>query len=175
MKELLVSIDPAGRIVLPKKVREDLAIKAGDVFRVSVQGAAVTLTPEKETAGFIRKGKALVFATPGSATLEHGGGEHASRGLPPGGRGRSLYAGSGTSAPPMKVLLDTSVLVAAVLEMHEAHGRAFTALDRVQQGRDQGVVSAHSLAEVYAILTRVPAAASPLAGAGPPQHQREHT
>jgi AbrB family looped-hinge helix DNA binding protein len=69
MKELLVPIDPAGRIVLPKKVREDLAIKAGDVFRVSVQGAAVTLTPEKETAGFIRKGKALVFATPGSATL----------------------------------------------------------------------------------------------------------
>ena len=57
----------------------------------------------------------------------------------------------------MKVLLDTSVLVAAVVEMHEAHGRAFAALDRVQQGRDEGMVSAHSLAEMYAILTRVPA------------------
>jgi AbrB family looped-hinge helix DNA binding protein len=69
MKDLLVPIDPAGRIVLPKKVREDLAIKAGDVFKVSIQGAAVTLTPERETAGFIRKGKALVLSTPGSATL----------------------------------------------------------------------------------------------------------
>jgi predicted nucleic acid-binding protein len=57
----------------------------------------------------------------------------------------------------MRVLPDTSVLVAAVVDMHEAHTRAFAALDRVQQGRDMGVVSAHSLAEMYAILTRVPA------------------
>jgi predicted nucleic acid-binding protein len=57
----------------------------------------------------------------------------------------------------MRVFLDTSVLIAAVVEMHEAHRRAFVALDRVQQGRDEGVFSAHSLAEVYAILTRLPA------------------
>jgi AbrB family looped-hinge helix DNA binding protein len=69
MKDLLAPIDSAGRIVLPKKVRQDLAIKAGDVFRVSIQGAAVTLTPEKETAGFARKGKALVLCAPGSGTL----------------------------------------------------------------------------------------------------------
>jgi AbrB family looped-hinge helix DNA binding protein len=69
MKDLLVPIDPAGRIVLPKKVRQDLAIKPGDVFKVSIQGAAVTLTPEKATAGFIRKGKALVFSAPGSGSL----------------------------------------------------------------------------------------------------------
>ena len=69
MKDLLVPIDPAGRIVLPKKVRQDLAIKAGDMFKVSIQGATVTLTPEKEAAGFIRKGKALVLSTPGGETL----------------------------------------------------------------------------------------------------------
>lgn len=57
----------------------------------------------------------------------------------------------------MKVLLDTSVLVAAVVEMHEAHGRAFAALERVQRARDEGVAAAHSLAEMYAILTRAPA------------------
>jgi predicted nucleic acid-binding protein len=57
----------------------------------------------------------------------------------------------------MRVLLDTSVLVAAVVEMHEAHARAFAALDRVQRGRDEGCVSAHSLTEMYAILTRAPA------------------
>jgi len=69
MKGLLVPIDPAGRIVLPKKVRQDLAIKAGDVFKVATQGAVVTLTPEKETAGFVRKGKALVLSAPGSEVL----------------------------------------------------------------------------------------------------------
>jgi predicted nucleic acid-binding protein len=57
----------------------------------------------------------------------------------------------------MRVLLDTSVLIAAVVEMHEAHARAFVALDRVQRGKDEGVVSAHTLAEMYAILTRAPA------------------
>ena len=57
----------------------------------------------------------------------------------------------------MKVLLDTSVLIAAVVEKHAAHVRAFVALDRVQQGADEGVVSAHSLAELYAVLTKLPA------------------
>jgi predicted nucleic acid-binding protein len=57
----------------------------------------------------------------------------------------------------MRVLLDTSVLVAAVVEMHDAHGRAFAALDQVHRCKDEGVVSAHTLAEMYAILTRAPA------------------
>ncbi len=57
----------------------------------------------------------------------------------------------------MKVFLDTSVLVAAMLEEHEAHERAFTVLERVQSGTDEGVLSGHSLAEVYAVLTRIPA------------------
>jgi AbrB family looped-hinge helix DNA binding protein len=69
MKDLLVPIDQAGRVVLPKNVREELAIKAGDVFKVSVQGATVTLTRAGETSGFVRKGKALVFSTSGEETL----------------------------------------------------------------------------------------------------------
>lgn len=63
MKEMLVPIDQAGRIVLPKNVREDLAVKSGDLFKVCIQGTSVTLTPSKQTAGFVRKGKALVFST----------------------------------------------------------------------------------------------------------------
>ena len=39
MKELRVPIDPAGRIVLPKEVREELALKAVDVFTVLVHGS----------------------------------------------------------------------------------------------------------------------------------------
>ncbi|MDB6112950.1 MAG: hypothetical protein JWR69_4700 [Pedosphaera sp.] len=56
----------------------------------------------------------------------------------------------------MKVLLDTSVLVAAVVSKHDAHSRAFAVLERILNGKDEGVVAAHSLAEMYAVLTKLP-------------------
>ena len=69
MKDMLVPIDQAGRIVLPKGLRDELAIKPGDVFKVAIDGSVVTLTPNGETAGFIRTGKALVFSTIGGPVL----------------------------------------------------------------------------------------------------------
>lgn len=69
MKETMVPIDQAGRIVLPKGVRQELAIKPGDTLKVSIHGSSVTLTPNKETAGFVRKGKALVFTSAGDELL----------------------------------------------------------------------------------------------------------
>ena len=57
----------------------------------------------------------------------------------------------------MRVFLDTTVLIAALLEQHQDHARAFPALERVQQGMDVGFIAAHSLAEMYAVLTKVPA------------------
>ena len=69
MKKLMVPIDRAGRIVLPQAVRQELALKPGDTLELTVRGAAVTLTPNKETVGFVRKGKALVFSTAGEDTL----------------------------------------------------------------------------------------------------------
>ncbi len=56
----------------------------------------------------------------------------------------------------MRVLLDTSVLVAAMVESHPAHARALPWLQRVKGGTDTGLVAAHSLAELYAILTTLP-------------------
>ena len=56
----------------------------------------------------------------------------------------------------MKTFLDTSVLVAAVVQKHASHAAAFTMLERVQNGRDEGFVSAHCLAEMYAVLTKLP-------------------
>jgi predicted nucleic acid-binding protein len=56
----------------------------------------------------------------------------------------------------MKVFLDTSVLVAAVVQKHESHARAFAVLDRVQNKKDEGFISAHSVAETYAVLTKLP-------------------
>ncbi len=63
MKELIVPIDQAGRIVLPREVRRELAIKPGEKLKVSVHGASVTLTPDREPRGLVRKGRALVFST----------------------------------------------------------------------------------------------------------------
>ncbi len=56
----------------------------------------------------------------------------------------------------MKIFLDTSVLLAAVLQKHVAHERAFAVLERVQDGKDEGFISAHGLAELYANLTKLP-------------------
>ena len=56
----------------------------------------------------------------------------------------------------MRTFLDSSVLVAAVVQKHENHKRAYALLDRVQSGIDEGFVSAHSLAEMYAVLTKLP-------------------
>lgn len=56
----------------------------------------------------------------------------------------------------MKVLLDTSVLVAAMVESHPAHEKSLSWLQRIKKGSDTGLVSAHSVAELYAILTTLP-------------------
>jgi predicted nucleic acid-binding protein len=56
----------------------------------------------------------------------------------------------------MKVFLDTGVLVASVVQGHESHARAYPVLDRVQTEKDEGLISAHSQAEMYAILTKLP-------------------
>jgi AbrB family looped-hinge helix DNA binding protein len=69
MNKMTVPIDQAGRIVLPKDVREELAIKPGDTLKLSIHGSSVTLTPNKGATGFVRKGHALVFSTEDAGTL----------------------------------------------------------------------------------------------------------
>ena len=56
----------------------------------------------------------------------------------------------------MKILLDTSVLIAAVLHDHVHHQSAREWLDHAHSGRYQLFVSGHSLAEMYSTLTRMP-------------------
>lgn len=56
----------------------------------------------------------------------------------------------------MKVLLDTSVLVAAMVEAHPGHQRALPWLQRVKRRELTAIVAAHSLAELYAVLTSLP-------------------
>ncbi|HEX5718579.1 MAG TPA: PIN domain-containing protein [Thermoanaerobaculia bacterium] len=56
----------------------------------------------------------------------------------------------------MRALFDTSVLVAAVVQAHSMHAKALPWLMRAQDRDLQLVLSAHSLAELYASLTRLP-------------------
>jgi len=56
----------------------------------------------------------------------------------------------------MKVLLDTSVLVAAMVEAHPHHGRALSWIQRAKRREVTAIIASHSLAELYAILTSLP-------------------
>jgi len=56
----------------------------------------------------------------------------------------------------VEVFFDSSVLVAASERSHPHYARALPALKRVTAGQDHGFISGHSIAEVYAVLTRIP-------------------
>lgn len=56
----------------------------------------------------------------------------------------------------MKILFDTSVLVAAIVEPHPMHSRALPWLQRAKAGEFDFVVASHTLAELYAVLTTLP-------------------
>jgi predicted nucleic acid-binding protein len=56
----------------------------------------------------------------------------------------------------MKILFDTSVLVAASLTQHPEHPTCFPQLQSAERGQVEGYLSTHSLAETYSILTRLP-------------------
>ncbi len=56
----------------------------------------------------------------------------------------------------MKVLFDTSVLVAGFVESHPEHKAAIRWFTKVQKGEVALFVASHSLAECYAVLTKLP-------------------
>lgn len=56
----------------------------------------------------------------------------------------------------MKVLLDTSVLVAALVDSHTHHERALPWLESVRHQQTEAVISAHTLAELYSVLSTLP-------------------
>lgn len=56
----------------------------------------------------------------------------------------------------MKALLDTSVLVAAIIEAHPEHARCFRWLQSAVNGDFEFVICQHTVAELYAVLTSLP-------------------
>ncbi len=56
----------------------------------------------------------------------------------------------------MKVVFDTSVLVAALIVDHPKYSESLPWLLRLKVEEIQGFISTHTLAELYAVLTRLP-------------------
>jgi len=56
----------------------------------------------------------------------------------------------------MKALFDSNVLVSALVETHPFHLKAIKWLTEVKENKITGVISAHSLAEIYSTLTNLP-------------------
>ena len=65
---MIATLDQAGRIVVPKAVRDAMRLTAGDTFRVSIDGDRLVLAPGSSAAGLISKRGMLVFSSglPGS-------------------------------------------------------------------------------------------------------------
>jgi predicted nucleic acid-binding protein len=56
----------------------------------------------------------------------------------------------------MKILFDTSVLVAALVDQLPNHEAAFDCFRRYSSGENEGFCTSHTLAECYATLTALP-------------------
>jgi predicted nucleic acid-binding protein len=55
-----------------------------------------------------------------------------------------------------RVLFDTSVLVAALVKPHPAHTRAFPWLRKAKAEELLMIISSHTIAELYSVLTTLP-------------------
>jgi AbrB family looped-hinge helix DNA binding protein len=58
-----VTIDQAGRVVLPKKLRDELRLTPGDTLDVTVQGEDVMLRPRRHSSPMHKKDGIWVFTS----------------------------------------------------------------------------------------------------------------
>ena len=61
MKNETIQIDKAGRVVLPKPLRQQFNLLPGDKLRLSVEGNGFRLEPVDAGGELVRKGSVLVF------------------------------------------------------------------------------------------------------------------
>jgi AbrB family looped-hinge helix DNA binding protein len=61
MKSDAIQMDKAGRIVLPKQVREHFNLLPGDTLRLSADEKGIRLEPVDPAGTLVRKGNILVF------------------------------------------------------------------------------------------------------------------
>ena len=56
-----VTLDKAGRIVLPKPLRQELQLEPGDILMAETSGEQITLSPLRGTAGLRKKHGVWVY------------------------------------------------------------------------------------------------------------------
>jgi AbrB family looped-hinge helix DNA binding protein len=56
-----VTIDKAGRVVLPKMLRDQLHLNPGDTLELSVEGGQMTLRPQRDTSPLQKERGVWVF------------------------------------------------------------------------------------------------------------------
>jgi AbrB family looped-hinge helix DNA binding protein len=61
MKTETIQIDKAGRVVLPKPLRDQFNLLPGDKLRLSVEGNGFRLEPTDAGGELVREGSVLVF------------------------------------------------------------------------------------------------------------------
>ncbi len=59
----LITIDRAGRVVIPKRVREDLRLQPGDTLELESSGDQVTLRPARTEPSLVREQGFWVYRT----------------------------------------------------------------------------------------------------------------
>lgn len=62
---MITTIDAAGRVVIPKQIRETAGLKAGCKLNVSYRDGKVEIEPKQPKAKLIRERGRLVIAAPG--------------------------------------------------------------------------------------------------------------
>ena len=70
MKDATVQIDQAGRVVLPKRLRDRFRLRGGDTLAIEVRGDAIELRPTHGAGQLTRVNGVLVFT--GSGPLASG-------------------------------------------------------------------------------------------------------
>jgi len=56
----------------------------------------------------------------------------------------------------LRIFFDTSVLVAAFVSAHPRHANCLPWLQKVKKKEIEGIISVHTLVELYSILTKLP-------------------
>ena len=64
------TLDRFGRVVLPKKVRDEIGLQAGDALSVATANGEVRLRPARSEPHLSRRGGVLVFAGQAAGDLE---------------------------------------------------------------------------------------------------------
>ena len=67
---LKVTLDKAGRVVLPKSLRDELHLGAGDTLELTVRGEEVTMRPKRSAPPLQRERGVWVYRTGKPVTAE---------------------------------------------------------------------------------------------------------